>query len=136
MRQIAGNEDGLTTALLRELKTRCPRLEVLRHRDITAGIPDLSITGYGKTTWWEIKHSRPSFKSRGIQRLTCRRLAAGGACLYVLYHEGLNGKQTMIAHPMDIITSPMNAGDVGPIDMTVGFDHAWVCHRIMDRHLR
>ena len=135
MRRIEGNEDGLTTALLRELKTRCPRLEVLHHRDITAGIPDLSITGYGRTTWWELKHARPTFKSCGIQRLRCRRLAAGGVCLYVLYHEGPNGKRTMIVHPMDIMTSLVNANDVVWFEKTAGFDHAWVCDRVMDRHL-
>lgn len=133
--RVEGNEDGLTTALLKELRARYPRLEVLRHRDITAGIPDLSITGYGQTTWWELKHARPSFKSRGIQRLTCRRLAAGGVCLYVVYYQYEGGWTTMIAHPNAITTSPMNAENVKWIDAADGANHAWVCDEIARRHL-
>ena len=136
MRAIAGNEDGLTTALLRELRQRCPRLEVLRHRDITAGIPDFSITGYGRTTWWELKHARPAFKSRGIQRLTCRRLAAGGVCLYIIYHQYDGGWTMMIAHPNAITSSSMNAADVEWTDAADGLNHVWVCNQILQRHLR
>ena len=136
MRRIAGNEDGLTTALLRELRQRCPRLEVIRHRDLTAGIPDLSTTGYGKTCWWELKHARPMFSSRGIQRLRCRRLAVGGMCLYVVYHQYDGGRTTLVAHPDAITASSMNAANVKWTDACDGFDHAWVCDRIMERHLK
>ena len=136
MPRVEGNEDGLTTALLRELKTRCPHLIVLHHRDLTAGIPDLSTTGYGRTCWWELKHARPVFMSRGIQRLTCRRLAAGGTCLYIVYHQYDCGRTTFVAHPDDITASPINAKNVERIEAADGFDHAWVCDRIMERHLK
>lgn len=136
MSRVEGNEDGLTVALVKELRVNYPRLTVLRHRDITAGIPDLSITGYGRTTWWELKHARPSFASRGVQRLTCRRLAAGGTCFYVVYHQHDSGRSTLIVHPDAVMRSPMNASDLEWVEAADDFNHRWACEFIVNRNLK
>jgi hypothetical protein len=59
---------------------------ILKHADkASAGHPDTSITWHGNTLWVEFKHANPSFKSQGIQELTCSRLALHGLCVYVVF---------------------------------------------------
>ncbi len=49
-------ETDFTRKLKRELEHRLPQAVVLKHTDmLTAGIPDLSITHDGRTTWIEVK---------------------------------------------------------------------------------
>ena len=61
----------------------------LRHEDVrTAGVPDISITGGGRTLWVEGKMAMAdgiSFKARGVQMRTCDRLAKAGLCALVLW---------------------------------------------------
>lgn len=91
------NEASLKGDLVRELRASLPGAVVLRHEDkITSGIPDISVTLGRVTTWLEVKLAAPSFSSKGIQALTCRRLARQGSCLYVIYGPG---EQTTVCHP-------------------------------------
>lgn len=72
----------------------------LRHEDVrTCGIPDLSLTGKGKTTWWECKYADPYFESKSIQLLTMRRLAYCGFARYIVWQIRDERRMTMIVHP-------------------------------------
>ena len=52
------NEATLKRALVKAIKTTMPGVVVFRHEDqFTAGIPDISVTWAGITTWWEVKYS-------------------------------------------------------------------------------
>jgi len=109
-------------------KERLQGAVLLRHEDVrTAGIPDLSVTLRGKTSWWEFKHATPNYPSTGIQELTCLRLAAAGTCFYVIYHEEGNYKRTLIIHPRNIKT-------LDPEVWQPGFDHSFVIDYIKWTH--
>ena len=72
------------------LKTQLPQAVALRHEDLyTAGIPDLSVTLAGRTSWWEIKYADPFFKTSKIQKHICTRLAECGVCWYVIFQRGI-----------------------------------------------
>jgi hypothetical protein len=94
------DESPYKSKLLLEIKRHLPGFVALRHEDVrSAGIPDLSLTGYGKTTWWEAKHLAPRLKSKGIQELTMRRLAASGFARYIIWDERRSAVRTLIVHP-------------------------------------
>ena len=109
---------------LRAMKGYLP----IRHEDVsTSGIPDISITGYNFTSWLEVKHATPSFKSPGIQELMCLRLAAAGHCRYLIYYEKGAIKRTLIIHPKHL-------KDLQPEAFCIGFDHEFVVDYIRQIH--
>jgi len=111
---------------------------LLRHEDIrTGGIPDLSVTGLGKTTWWEFKHATPYFESPGNQELTMMRLAVNGYARYIIWSEGGgNPKMTNIVEPKEIFRQ----GREGQRQFiaehcAVGYDHFWLTKQILKAHV-
>jgi len=79
-------EATLTRALVKVLRAGLPGAVVIKHADrFTAGVPDLSVTWGGRTTWLEVKYANPRLLSRGIQDLTMRGLARAGSAYYVVY---------------------------------------------------
>ena len=122
-------EATLKGALVKAIRERMPGIVVFRHEDhFTSGIPDLSITWRGKTSWWEVKFANPRFASKGIQELTMLRLSNVGIANYLIYRL-LNEHKTV--H----IVSPQNLRvweALGP--STMGFDHQWVIDRIKEIH--
>ena len=94
-------EAELKANLVEMLRDHIRFAVVLRHEDIrTAGIPDISITFHGVTTWWECKHATPKFASSGIQELTMMRLCANGYARYIIWYEKKGiPPHTLIVHP-------------------------------------
>jgi hypothetical protein len=122
------DESGLKSALMKVVKQRLLTLVALRHEDVrTAGIPDLSLTGFGHTTWWEFKHGTPDFTSSGIQELTMLRLAAVGYARYVIWEEGRGIKRTMIVHPKHL-------SDLVATAWCTGFNHQWIVEQMRIVH--
>lgn len=114
------NESYLKSALMKELKLQLPGFVALRHEDVrSAGIPDMSLTGGGRTTWWEFKLAAPRFASRGIQELTMLQLAAAGFARYVVWEEKRSVMRTLIVHPKRI-------GTLMPEDWCTGFDMQFI----------
>ena len=73
------NENTIKDELVKRLRRAAPRFVVFRHEDrFTAGIPDISMTGRGATSWWEVKYLNPRLHSYGLQELTMKRLASPG----------------------------------------------------------
>lgn len=77
-------ESVYSNGLVKMLRSRLPGSVVFKHADaLTAGIPDISVTWNGRTTWLEVKVGR--IVGRGVQALTIQRLALAGRCWYVVY---------------------------------------------------
>ena len=99
----AKDEAGFKHKLKQAVDAALPKFLVLSYVESINGLPDWSVTGNGLTSWIEFKHATPAFTSRGIQVLTCRRLAAAGRCRYVVFWENKNGdKRTCIVHPLTV----------------------------------
>jgi len=87
------------------MRLHLPGAVVFRHEDhFTAGVPDISITNAGHTTWIEVKIARNGkIRSKGIQKLTAQKLAMAGAkTLFVIFED--DGTATYICHPSRIET--------------------------------
>lgn len=123
-------ETPLKAALMKVMRTELPRFVVMRHEDRwTSGIPDFSVDGAGRTSWYEVKHADPEFDSEGIQELTCLRLAVASYCRYVIYYENKDGaeKRTMIVHPKHLHA-------LIPEASVPGYSHAFVAAYIRRVH--
>ena len=126
-------EGELKSAFATELKRQLPLFIILLHSSRAA--PDRSITGNGKTTWWEFKHATPDFDSPGDQVLMCMRLAANGFCRYVIWWETSKGtdQKTMIVHPTTVFG--LRSGEPLVAEaFCEGFDHKWLTEYIKKIH--
>ena len=116
-------------ALMRELRDRLPGFVCQRIEDrFTSGWPDIEVVGCGRTSYWEVKHADPAWKSHGIQELTMLRLAASSFhARYIFFHEKKGIKRTMIVHPNDL-------ENLLPEAWTAGFDQRWLVEHIRKVH--
>lgn len=128
-------ESELKSAFLHELKRSLPGFEAIRHEDVrTSGTPDLSITGAGRTSWWEFKHCTPRWTGHELQELMCHRLAVAGYCRYVFWWESASGlgQRTMIVHPRTV--RERTGWQVVPEEVCPGFDHRWLVQQVKAVH--
>jgi hypothetical protein len=129
---VMKREASLKSAFFKELAHQCPNFYTLRHH--TRAAPDRSITGGGRTTFWEFKHGTPHYESPGDQELMCMRLAIAGYCRYVLWWETAKGvgQRTMIIHPRQMHDR------VGSFPLAEawcsGYNHRWLVHYIRGIH--
>lgn len=126
-------EHTLVAKLIKTLREALPEAVIIKHNDqLTAGIPDISITWNGKTSWWEIKFARPAVIGTGLQNLTARRLAAQGTCWYVVYHASCNTNQT----PTTNIVQPSMLGKYSYQSHAQcgGYDHQFVLEFVKGQH--
>jgi hypothetical protein len=80
-------EATLKRAFVQVLKAIMPGCVVYRHEDkFRGGVPDISLTYAGVTSWIEVKYSRPGRTSRPspLQRLELTRLRDAGAPTFLL----------------------------------------------------
>lgn len=97
------DESTLKSALMRQIRDDLPGFVAQRHEDVrTSGIPDISLDGRARGSWWECKYGTPDFQSSGIQELTMLRLAAASYARYIIWEERDGRKRTMIVHPRHI----------------------------------
>ena len=122
------NESSLKSSWMAQMKSDAPGFVAIRHEDVrTSGIPDASITGCGRTTWWEAKYGTPDFQSTGIQELTMLRLSAAGYARYVIWEERKGVRRTLIVHPKHL-------ADLTPESWCVGFDMKWLVNEVRKAH--
>lgn len=84
---VKKHETEFQSELVRLSKTVLPDFIVLQHRNpAEAGTPDLSMTGLGRTGWYELKCSRkpPTLRTRGVQDVTMARLSTRGLARYII----------------------------------------------------
>lgn len=100
---------------------------IFKHNDrVTAGIPDISVTGNGMTTWWEVKNltggrTMPKERGRGLQAKNMSSLYAAGHCYYIIFSDD----ETSI-EPGNL-TYRGKAWVGRNVDLVV--DHIWQYHR-------
>jgi len=117
------NEASVTARLVQAVRS-LPGFVVFKHNDAkTAGIPDVSVTARGLTTWIEVKVGE-TIEGRQVQEITMMRLdrASQGGAIYVLYSEG----RTLIIKPGGLL---IDSSDVN-------HDHKLVCAWLIKRHCR
>lgn len=79
-------ETQLKARLIRTLRASLNNAVIFRHEDqFTSGIPDISITWKGYTTWLEVKLAKPRIRGKGVQKYTMEMLAENGRCWYVVF---------------------------------------------------
>lgn len=127
------NEAKLKGDLCSLIRVRRPAYKVLRIEDhFTHGIPDISIDGNKRHSWWEAKYGVPNFKCKGIQQLTGQQLALADYMRFVVYWQPSKEsteRRTYIVHPNDIKLDHTTWKD-----FTNGFNHQWVMERILEVH--
>jgi hypothetical protein len=119
-------------AAVMKILRQVPHYVALRHEDLfTSGIPDISLSGMRHTSWWEFKHATPKFESKGIQELTCKRLAAHGyRCHYVICYQVPNEDvMTYIVHPDKLHKFQTEARY-----WTDGINYKWIAKQMIDLH--
>jgi hypothetical protein len=121
----------LKGALVKEARLVLPTsFVILRHEDhFTHGIPDISIDGNKKSSWWEPKYANPGFQCKGIQELTMLRLNIATYARFIIYWEKDKIKRTYIVEPKDI-GIPTENWDV----YEEGFNHKWVVSKMRQAH--
>lgn len=109
-------EASIRATFVAKAKAQLPGFVILRHEDkIASGIPDMSVTGNGRTTWIETKFARPRLTSTGIQELMLTRLAAAGSAYYLIWEEK-DLRRTLIVRPKHLQA-------LTPEEEFFGFDH-------------
>jgi len=124
-------EAELRSRFMKTMRSDWPGAIALRHEDVrTVGIPDLSVTYGGSTSWWEFKHGTPDFQSMELQAHTCRRLAANGFCRYIIFREDDELEPAIfIVHPRDI--DAWKDGGTGLYEAMISrFDYLWLVQYI------
>jgi len=99
-------ETKLSSALVKKFRTVLPHYITFKHPGhVTAGVPDVSTTGDGTTTWFEAKRLvrwRDAAGTTGPQYLNIQRMAEQGSVYYVVYSDPDNPgeeKSVRIYHP-------------------------------------
>ena len=119
---MALSEATLRKGFVEELKRR-EQLEVTRIEDtLSSGLPDICVSGVHM--WIETKVAKNGrVKSKGIQRLTLRRLGRVSPAYMLIWDE--ERKLTTLAHPKHIPQQgPIIVPNVASIDATwIGADH-------------
>jgi len=130
-------ETQLKAKLTKTLRASLNNAVIFRHEDqFTSGVPDISVTWEGFTTWLEVKLAKPTIRGKGIQKYTAQTLAENGRCWYVVYlvEKAMIGcislHSTYIVNPKAVI-----AGDwmLSP-NFVVGFNHEFVADFIRRTH--
>ena len=77
--------------LMRQLQIQIPAAVAIRYEDrYTKGIPDLSVSYHGRTSFWEIKYADPRCVSSKVQRYMCAQLDTQGFhCRYLIFQRGI-----------------------------------------------
>jgi hypothetical protein len=116
----------LKAALVAHLRKNLPGFVIIRHEDrLTSGVPDISVSGNGRTTWWEVKLA-PGFKSKGIQKLTLLKLSLSGYARYIIYDKS---GSVYIVQPKDL-----DCWDIDYSMKSIVDNHASVCGFIQGVH--
>ena len=136
---VSKRESELKSDLMKELHRQCPHFVVQLFA--SAGSPDRSITGEGRTTHWEFKHGTPDFESPGLQELTCSRIDLQGHCRYVIWQETRLIQRTLIVRPRVLLARSQAIREGAEPTWSlqselscVGFDHRWLVGEIRKAH--
>ena len=138
---MAKREADLKARFTRELKVQRPTwLSLLQG---TAGAADRALVGEGRTSWLEMKHATPDFRSPGLQELMCKRLEEQSRCWYIIWAENAAGgeQRTLLVLPSKLLLVPRRSSGLksayalSHFDSCAGYDMKWLVRRIIELHL-
>jgi len=77
--------------LMRQLQIQLPAAVAIRYEDrYTKGIPDLSVSYNGKTSYWEVKYADPHCTTSKVQHYLCTQLDHQAFhCRYLIFQRGI-----------------------------------------------
>lgn len=109
---------------------------VQRHEEhFTHGVPDISVMGLQRASWWEVKLAQPDetgrlvFKSKGIQELTMLRLSVAVMAWHIVYSiDNDESKRVHIVQP-----SKLSQWESSPYSAK-GFNHKYVVEFMLRAH--
>jgi hypothetical protein len=85
------NESDLSRKLVKALRTvlEPEGFVIFKHNQRTGvGVPDISVTGKGSTSWWEVKHLRGGrLIQRGVQSFMMGKLGHAGEARYIMFYD-------------------------------------------------
>jgi hypothetical protein len=119
-----------------QFRTDWPALVWQRHEDhFTYGIPDISVTGNGATTWLEAKVVNPKLKAKRIQTIQLLKLSNQGRAWYIIWD--LRGPPlTRIVHPAYVMNRKVLETTEHDERTYTGIDHRSVVEFIRSTHTR
>lgn len=132
------NESTLKGALMRTLRATLKEFVFIRHEDkFLVGIPDLSVTGCGWTSWWEIKYANPNCESTSVQDVMLGKLAKSGFARYIIYMEVIGQRRIFVLKPT--VYRAWKRGDKIELSeccetVIEGFNHKELMHYISQIH--
>jgi len=139
------DENGLRDALGLQAAFPPPSWVLLLLQELrNVGVPDMALTGRGRTTWWDFKHldaEANASKARtdevlGVgsrQHLTMRRLNRAGFARYIVWTEEIRNSAGLTAL-RTLIVNPENLENLCPEAETAGYDRTFVLSQIGRRH--
>jgi hypothetical protein len=84
--KIPKRENALKLQLHHTIEESYPELQSIVHQQVRGGgHPDMSLSGFKRTIWYEIKHATPYFESPGLQEWMCQRLEKTSRCRYIIF---------------------------------------------------
>ena len=124
------NEATLKRNLVKAIKSAMPGAVVFRHEDqFTAGIPDISVTWAGITTWWEVKYSPigRSSKPTKLQDYPLDQLSRQSTAGLITYAETKRHGKAVIFR--DYADNPVNTTEL------TGWNHVAITSLIQGFHI-
>jgi hypothetical protein len=124
------SEADLKSALCSLMREQLRGFVVFRHEDRrTSGVPDISVTGFGRTMWIEVKYANPYLGDIALQRERMKQLSAAGSAYYVIYHQIGSLSRTLIVEPRQLDEWKENS-----TRFAVGINHRLVVDFIREMH--
>lgn len=119
-------EVDLVRNLIDTLRKELAGAVVFKHADtMTAGIPDISVTWGGMTTWLEVKYQTgEAIGFRAAQDQMMIRLRLIGSAYYVLYEDRRGTARA---------TKILDPGEMSPRFIVPGFNHKAIAEFIRNR---
>jgi hypothetical protein len=133
------NESDLKSKLIEKLVPMVIPWRVFRHEDrLTAGIPDMSVNGNSRTSWWEVKFvtdERPKISGVRLQLERMRQLEVESfAANYIIFELYDNSKRTLIVGPRFVEYGERTDRLSLHSEIAVGFDFVFIAEFIRKVH--
>jgi len=132
-------EATVVQKIMKGLRSSLPRAVVFKHADLsTAGIPDISISYAGRTTWVEVKLLRPN-ETRSqtnahfdrLQLATARLLDRQVRALYLIAFPGPSGAYAVLIRPLDVAVF-LEHTVMNPVNLIPGSLQHGPLHSVID----
>jgi len=122
-------EATIQAALLPKIRAGLPGSVVTKHSErLVAGVPDVSVSWRGLTTWWELEHWNPKRSEDPRQDFLIAKLSVQAPVRYVIYlgSKHKHGPRTLVAAQLVLALSATFQESLG----VLGYNHDHVVTEI------